>query len=92
MKYLGSKKDLIPAILQYAPEASSVLDAFSGTSRVGQAFKKKGCVVVSNDHNEYARTIAGCYIVANKGIEHEVQPVLDELNALRDPSPSVSIA
>jgi adenine-specific DNA-methyltransferase len=42
-----------------------VVDLFSGTSRVSQALKRRGCVVCANDNNVYAHTLARCYIEAD---------------------------
>lgn len=44
------------------PHARSVMDLFSGTSRVGLGLKKLGYSVLSNDHNLFAYHIARCYI------------------------------
>lgn len=51
-----------------AAEPRSVLDLFSGTSRVGHAFKKSGYRVTANDHNSYARTLALCYVQADRDV------------------------
>ena len=69
IKYLGSKRLLIKTIsasLEDLDRPASVLDVFSGTSRVGQALKHAGFTVTSNDHNAYAHTIARCYIEADR--------------------------
>lgn len=86
IKYLGSKKKLLPEILRQAQqcgEVTTVLDLFSGTARVGHAFKKAGYKVTSNDHNAYAYTIAKCYVEADLDtIKKEALEVIEELNAL----------
>jgi len=46
-------------------EAQTVLDLFSGTSRVGHALKRRGHRVLANDHNAYAATLARCYVQAD---------------------------
>lgn len=69
IKYLGSKRLLLDEIIAVAeayPGYTSVLDLFSGTSRVGRAFKEKGFRVIANDHNAYAHTLAKCYVAADK--------------------------
>ena len=49
-QYLGSKERLVQWILSAAPrDASTVFDAFSGTSVVGYHFKLRGLRVFSND-------------------------------------------
>ncbi len=68
IKYLGSKRLLVPALLELVgafDDVSSVLDLFSGTSRVGHALKGAGYRVFSNDHNAYAATLARCYVQAD---------------------------
>ncbi|EQD48307.1 D12 class N6 adenine-specific DNA methyltransferase domain protein, partial [mine drainage metagenome] len=68
IKYIGSKRTLIPVILEVvrrATNACSVIDLFSGTSRVGHALKAAGYRVLSNDHNAYALTLARCYVEAD---------------------------
>lgn len=68
IKYLGSKRLLIPALLQIfrtAHPQGSVIDLFSGTSRVGHALKRGGYRVLANDHNAYAATLARCYVQAD---------------------------
>jgi adenine-specific DNA-methyltransferase len=65
IKYIGSKRTLIPVILQAvsrAADARTVIDLFSGTSRVGHALKGAGYRVLSNDHNAYAAALARCYV------------------------------
>lgn len=68
IKYLGSKRKLIPDILQAVGEAQgrSAIDLFSGTSRVGHALKQAGFQVFSNDYNRYAETLARCYVEADE--------------------------
>ncbi|MFT5358609.1 MAG: adenine-specific DNA-methyltransferase [Polyangiales bacterium] len=67
IKYLGSKRTLLPDIvaLAAAPDVKRVADLFSGTSRVGHALKGAGYEVTSNDHNSYAFTLAQCYVAAD---------------------------
>jgi adenine-specific DNA-methyltransferase len=65
IKYIGSKRKLVPTILglvNQLQDVSSVIDLFSGTSRVGHALKASGYQVFSNDHNAYAATLARCYV------------------------------
>ncbi len=79
IKYIGSKRTLIPTILdavRRASNARSVIDLFSGTSRVGHALKAAGYRVLSNDHNAYAATLARCYVQA------DAEDVLDDAGKL----------
>jgi adenine-specific DNA-methyltransferase len=69
IKYIGSKRVLVPAILEAVaalPDVGTVIDLFSGTSRVGHALKRAGYRVLANDHNAYAATLARCYVAADR--------------------------
>ena len=91
IKYLGSKRLLLPALSAAARELAEagqpVLDLFSGTSRVGQAFKRCGFAVRSNDLNAYAATIARCYVQADAQTERsaaaEILPILAAAQPVR---------
>lgn len=67
IKYLGSKRLLVDAIAAAARSlgASSALDLFSGTARVGKALKESGLYVLANDHLRFAATLARCYVQAD---------------------------
>lgn len=69
IKYLGSKRALIPHILRLVeaacPRHGTVLDLFSGTSRVGHALKRAGHRVIACDHNAYAHALGACYVQAD---------------------------
>ncbi|MCC6675714.1 MAG: DNA adenine methylase [Phycisphaerales bacterium] len=90
IKYLGSKRTLLPAILRAVravapPDAPnpSVLDLFSGTSRVGHALKRAGHRVIANDHNAYAYTLARCYVQADReDILPDAESLIAEFNRL----------
>ena len=65
IKYLGSKRALLPVICGAFAELEgvrSVIDLFSGTARVGHALKQLGYQVFANDHNRYAAVLARCYV------------------------------
>ena len=67
IKYIGSKRVLIPTILEVVdslPEVDTVVDFFSGTSRVGHALKRAGYRVHANDWMAYASELARCYVAA----------------------------
>ena len=86
IKYLGSKRTLLPVVLEAVGAvagASTVLDLFSGTSRVGHALKRAGYRVLANDHNCYAATLARCYVAADhEALAGPAQRLIDELNRL----------
>jgi adenine-specific DNA-methyltransferase len=85
IKYLGSKRLLVPAIVETiagVSDARSVIDLFSGTSRVGHALKRAGYRVLSNDHNAYAATLARCYVQADREeVEDDARRLALELAA-----------
>jgi adenine-specific DNA-methyltransferase len=87
IKYLGSKRTLIPLIVdtvRRAADAKSVIDLFSGTSRVGMALKGAGYRVLSNDHNTYAATLARCYVQADvEDIVSDAKRLVREFNLLK---------
>jgi adenine-specific DNA-methyltransferase len=87
IKYLGSKRTLLPlitgAIRELGPGVTTVVDLFSGTSRVGHALKKEGYRVLSNDHNRYAHVLATCYVQADREeVAEDAARLIEEFNAL----------
>ncbi len=86
IKYLGSKRLLISAIVDALAQvhgARSVIDLFSGTSRVGHALKRAGYRVLANDHNAYAATLARCYVEADApDVIADAELLAREFNAL----------
>lgn len=90
IKYIGSKRLLVERIVGIAkqlPDVKRVLDLFSGTARVGHAFKAAGYDVIANDHNSYAHTLAHCYVQADaKEWSERATALIDELNAI-EPKP-----
>lgn len=86
IKYLGSKRTLIPFILETVravPNTQTVIDLFSGTSRVGHALKGAGYRVIANDHNAYAATLARCYVEADRQyLLHPAKSLIREFNSL----------
>lgn len=86
IKYIGSKRTLVPRIVQTIksfPDVSSVCDLFSGTSRVGHALKEQGFAVTANDHNTYATCLARCYVQADRAdVIRDAERLIAEFNAL----------
>jgi adenine-specific DNA-methyltransferase len=88
IKYLGSKRRLVPAlaVLAEAAGASSALDLFTGTTRVAQAFKSLGIRTVAVDSSRSAAVLARCYIATDAGsppsLVREAAEAIDQLNAL----------
>ncbi len=86
IKYIGSKRLLLPTIVSIVrglPNVRTVLDAFSGTARVGHALKAAGYEVTSNDHTTYAYRLAQCYVAADRSqLVTDAEKIIRELDAL----------
>jgi adenine-specific DNA-methyltransferase len=87
IKYLGSKRLLLPLIVDVVRslgESRTVVDLFSGTSRVGHALKSNGYRVLANDLGAYAATLARCYVQADREeVIEQVERLLPEMAAVR---------
>jgi adenine-specific DNA-methyltransferase len=86
VKYLGSKRALLPLVLRAIESVASrgtVLDLFSGTSRVGHALKARGYRVLANDHAAFAETFARCYVEADaERVRRDAETLLADLDRL----------
>ncbi len=67
IKYLGSKRRLVPVLARICEDAhaGTALDLFTGTTRVAQAFKQRGAIVTAVDTARYAEIFAQCYIATD---------------------------
>jgi adenine-specific DNA-methyltransferase len=87
IKYLGSKRALLEVIVNAIGSragGATVLDLFSGTSRVGHALKGRGHRVIANDHNAYAHVLARCYVAADlEDVRGDAERLIKEFNGLR---------
>lgn len=83
IKYAGSKLKLLPYILSLASKvkAQTILDGFSGTTRVSQAFAKRGYKVFCSDIAVWSEIFGICYLL-NKKERREYQDLIDHLNSL----------
>ena len=83
IKYAGSKLKLIPQILELVKRvpAKTILDGFSGTTRVSQALAKSGYRVLSNDRAVWSKIFATCYLL-NKKKPTEYRELIDHLNSV----------
>jgi adenine-specific DNA-methyltransferase len=84
IKYAGSKLKLIPHILQLAKrvDAQTVLDGFSGTTRVSQALARSGYEVLCNDVAIWSKVFGECYLLNQKNPQEYVD-LIDHLNAVQ---------
>jgi adenine-specific DNA-methyltransferase len=83
IKYVGSKDKIIPYILKiaYKLRPKTVLDGFSGTTRVSQAFAKLGYRVIANDIAIWSKLFAECYLLNKKSKEYYLK-IIDYLNKI----------
>ena len=86
IKYLGSKRTLVPLLGQMASAvgASSAVDLFTGTTRVAQEFKRRGIEVTAVDIATYSEMLAKCFIEtdANAADHQALAEALAELSNL----------
>lgn len=83
IKYAGSKLKIIPYILESIKdlEIKTVLDGFSGSTRVSQAFAQAGYDVTSNDIAYWSEVCAKCFLLHDKDKQY-YQNILKELNSI----------
>lgn len=69
-KYIGNKKVIVDGIANFLKskdvDSGIFIDAFSGTTNVGQYFKQRGYSVVSNDINAFSFVLGKVYIENNE--------------------------
>jgi adenine-specific DNA-methyltransferase len=85
VKYIGSKRVLAPVIgrLVSALPIRSACDVFAGTTRVGQALRRAGVVVRSNDTATYSEALGHAYIAAGDDVDRiRLRQLLAHLSAL----------
>ena len=86
IKYLGSKRTLIPVLSQLAQAsgAKTALDLFTGTTRVAQAFKKLGMTVTASDVASYAECFGKTWIELDSETANltELAEAIGELESL----------
>lgn len=86
IKYLGSKRRLVPVLGELARRvgARTALDLFTGTTRVAQELKRAGAFTWAVDSARYAEVLARCYVETDaRSIDRrELARALAELNAL----------
>jgi adenine-specific DNA-methyltransferase len=86
IKYIGSKRVLLPTILEAVRglgDVHRVIDLFSGTARVGHALKKAGYAVTANDHNAFAHVLSRCYVQADRDrVGRDAERLVRELSSV----------
>lgn len=85
IKYAGSKLKILPYIFEMVnqlKDVETVLDGFSGTTRVSQAFAQLGYSTSSNDISVWSEVFATCYLISNRTNAY-YQELIDYLNNLQ---------
>lgn len=84
IKYTGSKLKMLPYIINMIAglDINSALDAFSGTTRVAQAFSQIGYDTTANDISVWSQVFATCYLLSKKADDY-YKPFIEELNKLK---------
>ncbi|HEY5023899.1 MAG TPA: DNA adenine methylase [Acidimicrobiales bacterium] len=86
IKYLGSKRRLVPVLgaLARRARARTALDMFTGTTRVAQAFKLEGAEVTALDSTRCAAVLAQCYVATDGDTADlcAIEQAVAELNAV----------
>lgn len=67
IKYLGSKRRLVPVLgaMAEATQARTTLDLFTGTTRVAQEFKRRKMSVTAVDLATYSKVLGDCYVATD---------------------------
>lgn len=67
IKYLGSKRTLVPALgeIAVAAGARTAVDLFTGTTRVAQELKRRGLFVTAADLASYSAVLGECYVTTD---------------------------
>jgi adenine-specific DNA-methyltransferase len=83
IKYTGSKREILPALLELIKplNVKTVLDGFSGTTRVSQALKQSGYTVYANDIADWSKVFGECYLLNRKPASYYL-PIIEHLNKL----------
>lgn len=85
IKYAGSKLKILPYIIEIIGDlrgVKKVLDGFTGTTRVAQAFAQLGYDVTASDISAWSEVFGNCYLKSNKP-DKFYQDIVNHLNSLR---------
>ena len=83
IKYAGSKRKFLSRILDLIGRTKSktVLDGFSGSTRVSQALAQTGFQVAANDVAVWSKILATCYL-KNQKQPRDYNSLIEHLNAV----------
>ena len=86
IKYLGSKRTLVPVLGDIATrvEARTAVDLFTGTTRVARELKRRGITVTAADVATYSQVMSDCYVATDaRDVDlRELRAEIDRLTAL----------
>ena len=86
IKYLGSKRRLVPVLgaMASAVGARTALDLFTGTTRVAQELQRRSAHVTAVDTARYSHVLARCYVEtdAREVDADDLDDALEHLDAL----------
>lgn len=86
IKYLGSKRKLVPVLgaLAEATGARTAVDLFTGTTRVAQELKRRGLHTTAVDLASYSAVLSDCFVATDAAAvdRTELASALAELDAL----------
>ncbi len=84
IKYTGSKLKILPEIMHlinHLPDVKTVIDGFSGSTRISQALALSGYNTTANDVAVWSEVLATCYLKSTKPDKY-YREITDHLNAL----------
>jgi adenine-specific DNA-methyltransferase len=84
VKYIGSKRTLVGAIERVVGRlpVRTACDVFAGTTRVGQALRRAGLTIHSNDLATYSEALGQAYIAAEPADRRRLGGLLAHLDGL----------
>ena len=92
VKYIGSKASLVNTIYDFVQEhlppdaQKTILDVFTGTSRVAQAFRSKGWLVTTSDLSWASEAYAHTFVQRTAESGARIPALIEELRALEPES------
>jgi adenine-specific DNA-methyltransferase len=87
IKYIGSKSNLVNQIVdlvaKYVPPGRkpTMLDVFTGTTRVAQAFRQKGWATITSDLSWASEVYAKTFLQSNSN--KHLEPLIEKLNNIK---------
>jgi len=92
VKYIGSKASLVDIILEFVTEhlpsaaPKTILDVFTGTTRVAQAFRAKGWTVTTSDLSWASEAYAHAFVQRTAASGARIPALIEELRAVEPAS------